>query len=170
MRINKYYILSIFLFITGFVMLGVGVAKGEGAVGLALFIPVVYGSGILMYAGFICIGLGFLLLLFGFFETVSFGDDVYYDVPVPRFVRRFETLGDKVEDDEGDIESGERQARRRGNVRLVKKRTKAGGILLIGPFPIIYGSDRNMAMTMALLTVFILLVVAFLMVIYFWKR
>lgn len=147
MRINKYYLLAILLFIAGFVVLGVGVAKGEGTVAIVLFIPVVSGSGILMFLGFICLGLGFLLFLFGFFERVSFDEDVYFDLPESKLMKKLERLG----------ESGEGEKKEH---RIRRKRMKTGGVLFIGPFPIIYGSDMTMGMVMALLTVVILLAAA----------
>ena len=49
-----------------------------------------------------------------------------------------------------------------GITKEAKGEVKGGGIILIGPFPIIFGSDTESVKTVILLTIFLILLVLFI--------
>ncbi len=112
----------------------VGVGLGELHFGLLLFIPVVYGSGLAAGIAALLIFAAFILF------AVSFG-------------RTAEEHAGPESTYSGD---------RREAATAVRK--GVGGVIFIGPIPIIFGSDRKIAGYMMILAVVILvlLVIALL--------
>jgi len=122
------------MFVAGVVAVAAAVASGEAEVSLLVIFPVLTGSGGLFL-------LGIALIILSFFA----GFGVLAMAP-PDLERQ--SLGKPVQPIHQ--ESG--------------RQTKYGGVVLIGPIPIAFGSDKNMALAMLVIGVAIavLLLVAFL--------
>jgi uncharacterized protein (TIGR00304 family) len=116
----------------GLALIGLGAAlitasviTGEASVAVVLIFPVIYGGGVLLLGGIVCIMVGFMASFF----MAAGRDDA--------------TERGATEEDAG---------------------AKAGGVLMIGPVPIIFGSDRRMALVAAAIA---LTVMAFMMILMF---
>jgi len=135
MRMNRYLGMAIILVICGFVLLGYSVAKGEASANIVLFIPVFYGSGIFAFLGVLCIMAAIFL---GFFGIAS------------QYMERRDF------DDTRESRSSESVGPR------TQKSIKGGGVVLIGPIPIIFGSDAKIAIVLVFLALVLIIVVALL--------
>ena len=115
-------------------VIAAGVGLGELHFGLLLFIPVVYGSGLAAGIAVLLVFAAFILF------AVAFGRGI---------------------EERADLESSY-SAERRERTTAVRK--GVGGVIFIGPLPIIFGSDRKIAGYMMILAVVILvlLVIALL--------
>jgi uncharacterized membrane protein len=175
---NKYHILSIICFISGFLLLAISIYQGEGKVYWIVIFPVIEGSGLLSFAGILLIFLGFIMLMVAFvsgsFEWVGMGElgwDDEDDYPRSRSVSGQKTKGDGSTKKARKLDPGtSREAprdsgypptrpRRRGGIR-------SGGVIFIGPIPIIWGSDKKIGFMMAIVA--IILVVIFLIFTMAW--
>jgi uncharacterized protein (TIGR00304 family) len=116
------------------VFIAAGVGLGELHFGLLLFIPVVYGSGLAAGIAALLIFAAFILF------AVSFGRGI---------------------EEHADLENTN-TGERREQATAVRK--GVGGVIFIGPIPIIFGGDRKIAGYMMILAVVILvlLVIALL--------
>ncbi len=166
---NKYYILAILCFITGAVLIGLGIARGEGTIYWAVIFPIFTGTGIPFIIGSLLIVLGFIIMIIGFvsgtFELVS-GEDFDWDKfdnepyehsairPANRNTKQTNAPGPRQHESEPPPY---RNLRARPHIR---KSVSTGGIIFIGPIPILWGSDRKIAHIMAIIAV--VLVVIFL--------
>ena len=135
MRMNKYLALALILAICGIALIGYSVASGEGSAGVVLFIPVFYGSGLFAFLGVLFIMAAIFLGFFGF--AVQMGS---------------------MEDFENSQEPRSSQPSK----PRVQKSIKGGGVVLIGPIPIIFGSDKKTAIVLAVLAIVLIIAVAFL--------
>ncbi len=122
MRLNAYLVAALVLLGTGFSLLVGSVVLGEGTVSLIVIIPVFYGTGLLAALGVLSIIAGFFLLTIGLTQA-RFGAANAADIASHR------------------TETG-RYHRPKATVPQ-EKRTKSGGFILIGPIPIIFGSDTS---------------------------
>lgn len=135
MRMNRYLIIAIILAISGISLIGYSVASGEGSAGVVLFIPVFYGSGLFAFLGVICIMSAIFLAFFGFATQLGGAEDI-----------------------EGQQEPGASQQTR----PRAEKSIKGGGVVLIGPIPIIFGSDTKMTLVLVVLAIVLIVVFAYL--------
>lgn len=119
------------IIMVGIALLAYGVASGGGGIYFILFIPVIYGSGPIPVAGG-------LLLILGFFLLITSGLERY----IP-----------------------EAQSRSQGNDAALpharRSNKRVGGLILIGPIPIIFGTDTKMAFLVAVVGLAILLLALF---------
>lgn len=134
MRMNRYLIIAIILAICGLALIGYSVASGEGSAGVVLFIPVFYGSGLFAFLGVLCIMAAILLAFFGF--ATQMGTENFEDTQEPQ---RSQPTGSRP-----------------------KKSIRGGGVVLIGPIPIIFGSDTKTALVLVVLAIVLIIAVAFL--------
>ena len=118
--------LSIIAIIIGCAILAFSVASGEAEVGLFIIFPYVAAHGAISALG---VGLVFLGVLLFFFSIVS---------SVSSYRR------------EADFEGMERAAPK------VKKESRIGGVVMIGPVPIIFGSDKRIARGMIILAIILM--------------
>lgn len=135
MRMNRYLGMAIIPVICGIALLGYSVATGEGSAGVVLFIPVFYGSGLFAFLGVLCIMVGLILGFFGI--GTGLGE-----------TREFE-------------DSGKSQTSRPVGPRT-QKSIKGGGVVLIGPIPVIFGSDTKTAIVLVVLTIILIIAIAIL--------
>lgn len=154
---------SIVLFAAGGALLALSVLRGEGAAGLALFIPFFYGTGplaflavLLFFSGGLCLIAGFLRRLADAWEEGAPDEAPLNAGNVWRALWRGDTSRKSG--------SGSPDTR----LETAGARTRGGAVVLIGPIPIVYGSDPGIARWMlllalvlmaALLMTFVLLVI-----------
>jgi len=106
------------ILVAGVLCLGLSVARGEAMVFLVLIFPVVTGSGPLTLAGI-------LLTFLGFFATLIFWPGRPVGTIAP------EGAAPAAEDPSGPAPP-----------------RHWGGVIFLGPFPIVFGSDPKMTRTM----------------------
>ncbi len=121
-------ILPISLFVSGIALIAAAVATGKAEVSLFIIFPVFSGSSALFVLGTVLIVLSFVVG----FVMLALGQ---------LELARFEV---------------ERQALRERP--QTEKRTKYGGVVLVGPVPIAFGSDRNLAVFMLILGIVLAIV------------
>ncbi len=130
---NKITLLSLVLIISGFAMFFLSAISGNGGMALFIIFPVFYSTGWLGALGFLLIFFGFVLLFIAPFFAPS-----NYAMPVEteRYVVNKEATEKKVE-------------------------KHYGGVILIGPIPIVFGSDKNYALLSTLGAILMLIAIAF---------
>ncbi len=136
-KMNRFLAIAIMLLICGIALLGYSVAEGESSAGVFVVFPVLIGEGIWAFLGMMCI-MG--ALLFGF---MGFG-------------ARFAGFG--------DFDSTEpRESQRPGQPPRQKTgpAVKGGGVVLIGPIPIIFGSDTKLTIVLVVLAIVMMVVMMF---------
>ncbi|MEF8848805.1 MAG: DUF131 domain-containing protein [Candidatus Thermoplasmatota archaeon] len=124
---NKYHFLSLIFLFLGIILTIFGIYIGEIDVGIIVIFPFIVGSGIYGFLGIGCIFLSIVLYFLGFISSFSYENSFYEDV--------FE----KRETPDGD-----------------KKSVHGGGIVFIGPIPIIVGSNWKIALILLVTAVIIL--------------
>jgi uncharacterized protein (TIGR00304 family) len=129
---NKYHFLSLFFFILGIVFLIIGVLSGNIEVGFFIFFPFLIGTGLHAFFGFIFVFLGVILYISGFFSKIS----LFHE-----------------DSGSGIIDSTYSDR---------KKSVKGGGVVLIGPIPIVFGSNWKITVVMIVLTIILVLISFFL--------
>jgi len=122
----------------GIGLIGYAVATGEGNFGLLLIFPVFYGSGGLMALG------GLLLFAGVFMSFIGFAMDAGYEVVgMP-----------------GIQSMGEHKAT--GGPKPTGRKSNVGGVVLIGPVPIVFGSSPRSALWAVIMAIVMLMVIAFM--------
>lgn len=121
-------VVPIALFVSGIALIAAAVATGEAEVSLFLIFPVFSGSSGLFLLGTLLIVLSFVA---GFIMLMF-----------------------------GQLEFNRLQIESSTPVGLPgqRKKTKYGGVVLIGPVPIAFGSDRNLAVLMLILGIVLAIV------------
>lgn len=130
---NRFHFLSLVCFISAAVLFAVGIFSGEVEVGLLVFIPFIMGSGLFAVLGVLLVFFGFVLLMFG--QMKNYSRMVY------------------------DSDSGYE------NQDIVRKKEssfKTSGVVLIGPVPIIFGSNWKVTVLLVVLAIVLMLVSYFL--------
>src|SRR5438445_6459674 len=132
-------LLGLALRLAGIALIAASVAMGQGQVFLLLFIPVYAGTGLLGFPGI-------LVVFFGFFLT-SLGA-AWRGVPAPT-----EVAPGSAPPSEGTIPTA-----------AAVPPVKYGGVVMVGPIPIVFGSDAVIAKWMMVLGLIlaVLVIVAFL--------
>ncbi len=160
---NKYYILSVLCFIFGVILIGYGIARGEGTIYWAIIFPIFTGSGITFIFGSLLLILGFITMIIGFisgsYELVDAGEISLGDfIREPgedyrtRSRKKLEKRPTKIGKERPGVEPRQRpQTRPRGAI-------KTGGVIFVGPIPIIWGSDRKIAYAMAIVSVVLVMI------------
>lgn len=111
--------LPLLMFLAGCIFIAYSVATGEAEVSLVIVFPVFSGSGAVFLLGIVMIIASFFVG-FGLLATAPSGQSDE-SVPPPTKLQPLEQP---------------------------KRRTRYGGVVLIGPIPIAFGSDRNLALFM----------------------
>lgn len=126
-------IIPLSLFLTGAVAVAIAVATGEADVSLVLIFPVFSGS-----SGLFLLGVGLIVLgLLSGFAMMLHGQR-------EPAASRVAPMGKE------NVHEGPEK-----NVRI-------GGVALIGPIPIAYGSDKGMALAMMVLAIIVMAVILLL--------
>lgn len=128
---NKFHLLSLTCFIIGAAFFAVGIFSGEVETGFVLIFPFLIGSGIYAFLGFIFIFIAILLLMFGFTRGTILTEDL-------------KTGGE----DESLSAEG-------------KKSVKGGGVVLVGPIPIVFGSNWKIAAVLMILAIILIIATIF---------
>jgi uncharacterized protein (TIGR00304 family) len=136
-KMNRYYVYALLFLIGGVALLGYAVASGEASVAIVVFIPVVHGSGIMAFLGMICIIAAIFLAFLG-------------------FANRF--VGEEGNESE---RSTSKTRPPQPTQYKPQKSVKGGGVVLIGPIPVIFGSDTKMAIILVILAIILIIAVAF---------
>jgi len=136
----RLYHLSLLVIFAGIALLFYAVAIGEANASLFLIFPVIYGSGVYSLLAILLIMIGMILLFFAPFQSV-------------REAHRAEGRYDE--------EYGIYEEPRDLSLQDEKKKVNYGGVVFIGPIPIVFGSDKSMARLSVLIA--ILMLVAFLL-------
>lgn len=134
---NKYYLLSLLLFSIGIVFFIISFINNEVEFGFFLFFPFIIGSGIYSFFGFIFVLITIIFLFFGFVDLSTVKSN---------FVD-YETMNDKPK-------------------KSLKKSTKFGGFVFIGPIPIFIGLNRKISLIMMVLGILILVILIMLFMIF----
>ena len=158
-------------FISGFILLALSVTLGGGKVTWAVIIFVIEGSGVYSFLGMLgilLVFLGFIFLLIAFahgsYETVRF-EDFWDDQDEYELVRRPKKRTKKGAGKTA-LKQPLKQSQQPGSRPRPRTTVKSGGVIFIGPIPIIWGSDRKIAYVMAVVAV--ILVVIFLVFALSW--
>ena len=117
------------MILTGFILITISMIQGESSSGVIIIFPFFYGSGILSFSGILCIILGFFMYTFSQFENLSRYDE-------------YNKIGHK------DIHYQTN----------IKKKIKGGGVVFIGPIPIIFGSDSKITIFIAIFALIIMII------------
>ena len=125
---NKYKILSLVCFILGVIFLSLGVLSGDVETGFVLIFPVLIGEGFYAFLGFIFIFLAVFLFMLGYRANIQIGLPPSYP----------HSTEEKVESK--------------------KKTITGGGVVLIGPIPIIFGSNWKIAIVMMILAIILIII------------
>jgi len=121
-------LLPVSIFIAGIACIAAAVATGEAEVDLVLIFPVFSGTSVLFLLGVVLIIVSFLV---GFFLLAMTQPEIArQDMELPR--KKFEPRG--------------------------RTRTEYGGVIMIGPVPIAFGSNKKIATMMLILGVATILV------------
>ena len=127
---NRYHFLSLICFIGAVVFLFFGFLNGDVKVGVFIVFPFITGSGVYSFFGTILLFLMFLFFILGFIASFNTFDSKYFD--------------------NEEITS---------SITPEKKTSfKGGGVVLIGPVPIVFGSNWRIALILMILTIVIIIV------------
>jgi uncharacterized protein (TIGR00304 family) len=147
---NKYHAGAVLCLILAIVFLAMSIQNDEGAVHLFLIFPVITINSLYSGLGALFVFLTFILFFIGFaagYELVGW-DEISSDTHPP-------TRQGKADGQQGRPAGSKRTS------------IKGGGVVLIGPIPIIFGSDQKLTVILAVLALAIM-VVAFLFIFYNW--
>jgi uncharacterized protein (TIGR00304 family) len=130
---NRYHLLSLGFFIAGIVLFTLGIVSGEVETGFVVIFPFLIGTGIYALVGFLLFFIAMLLFMFGFMEGA---------------MEKTESMNKTLE-----------PIKAKPTDLKEEKRTwiKGGGVILIGPIPIVFGSNWKIALILLLLAVVIML-------------
>lgn len=130
-------VLALMALVGGLALLAYSAATGEGQVVLFLIFPVFTGSGLASFAGMLLIMLGLFL---GFLSMAGFALPATGAAPPPEAA---------------------------APATPPSPAKKFGGVVLLGPVPIVFGSDRRVTNAMLVLAI----VLTILLVLFFlWTR
>jgi len=130
-KMNKLFLIPLSLFFLGCVFVGYGIVIGEVSVGFAVFIPFIISTGLFGFFGIICI---FLSMLSFFLVVSALSSNQYF------------------QQSERDYES-------RTIHHSSDKKINAGGVIFIGPIPIIFGSNQKITRYMIIASIIILILI-----------
>lgn len=139
MKMNRFLAIAILLLICGIALLGFSVAEGESSAGVFVVFPVLIGSGLWAFLGMMCI-MG--ALIFGFMGIGA----------------RFAGFGDF---DESEPRAQQKQGQGQGPRQRTGPAVRGGGVVLIGPLPIIFGSDTKLTIVLVILAIIMMVVMMF---------
>jgi len=120
------------LFLGGMCLIAVSVATGEADISLVVIIPVISGTGGIFILGMLLIVAGMVLG----FALVALGQTEWASYQKP------------ARADENGLHHAKGE----------KRETRYGGVVLIGPVPIAFGSNKKIAVTMLVVGIVIAVV------------
>lgn len=129
---NKGLFLPISLFVIGIIFLGYGILIDEVQVGLIVFIPFVISSGVFGFLGISCIFLSMISLFF---------------------------VLSKLSWDQSQRETQSRDYETEMMRPSSEKKVQTGGVIFIGPIPIIFGSNKKITRYMIIVSIIIFILI-----------
>jgi uncharacterized protein (TIGR00304 family) len=130
---NRYYTMAAVFGVLGLGFLGYSITTGEGSAGVVVIFPVFFGSGPFAFLGVLSILMAIFLAFVGFAHQ----------------------NGERFEDSD---EPASRKPTESGRDSSIK----GGGVVLIGPVPIIFGSDTRLTIVLVILAIVLMVSVAIL--------
>lgn len=156
--LNRYFAFAGALFTGGILLLLLSVIRGEGTAGIALFIPFFYGTGPFSSLGVLLIFLGMAALSYALVRgAMSAASEEEPDGPEGMPVAPQEA-GAPVK----GAKSPAPQTRPGHNIR-------GGAVIMIGPVPIVFGSDGSVARGLMILALS-LMIVSFIILVFLAMR
>jgi uncharacterized protein (TIGR00304 family) len=156
--LNRYFAFAGALFTGGILLLLLSVIRGEGTAGIALFIPFFYGTGPFSSLGVLLIFLGIAALFYAFVRGA---------------------MSAALEDERnapGGMEERPQEARapaRRSETpapqTLPGSNIRGGAVIMVGPVPIVFGSDSSMARGLMILALS-LMIASFMILVFLAMR
>jgi len=146
---NKYHGLALLLLVVAIVVLGYSVSIGEAQVAWFLIFPVFIGQGIFSFFGTILILFAIFIGIYGFMhggEWVLADDE---DIEEFFGTKKRTRPGQRPRSGTGQGQTPEPRP---------KPKVRGGGVVLIGPIPIIFGSDKNSAIILSVLAIIIMII------------
>lgn len=136
---NKYFLLAVLSLIISIACLGASVASGEGAVHIFLIFPVISVNSIFSGLGALFLIMTFIFVFLGFvtgFEPVS-----------------LEELQSEMRG--GDVRTPQQSSPppAQGSKRI---NVQGGGVVLVGPIPIIFGSNQKLTLILVIISLIIM--------------
>lgn len=125
---NKRILLSLIFFIIGLFFIGYGFLIDEVSIGLVVFFPFIIANSMVGFVGILFIIFSMLLL---FFFPLFFVNSRYH-----------------IQKDEGNIFPKEYDP---------QKKVQSGGVIFIGPIPIVFGSNKKMTKYIIVISIIILI-------------
>lgn len=136
---NKWILIPISLFLLGVFFLGYGLFIGEVTIGLVVFIPFILSNGLFGFLGISCLFLSMLSIFFILPLSVSNHKPQYHQ--------------SGFENETFDS---------------VSKKSKIGGVVFLGPIPIVFGSDKKVTKSMILVSIIILIIILVSLMLHFY--
>jgi uncharacterized protein (TIGR00304 family) len=136
---NKYHLVSLLLFIIGLIFFLLSFISGEGKAGIFIIFPFIYGTGVTAMIGGILIMLSLIIFMLSFMSTL-----------------KTESLEETFSESVG--ERGTPAKTRKIKHGQTINKASSGGIVLIGPIPIIFGSNWKIALVLSLIALVIITV------------
>jgi uncharacterized protein (TIGR00304 family) len=138
------------LFVLGIVLLAFSVIEGEGQVHWVLFIPVFTATSIFAFIGTVLIIISIFLFIIVFLKDFT----QPYDDEYPR-------------GREGIGQRSPKASTPTSGPMGQKPRKGFGGVVLVGPIPVIFGSDTRTTKIVIILAIILMVVAILFMVFYF---
>ena len=142
MRLTYWGLLMILL---GFILFIISIYSGSGGLAVFIVFPVFYSTGVWGMIAGILIFVGFILIFLTPFYDLSHAGE-YGTNSEEKYITEL---------------PAEKSAEKTERVRMEKH---YGGVILIGPVPIIFGSDKNMVAVSILAAILTLIAIGFLLV------
>jgi uncharacterized membrane protein len=146
---NRYFAAAGALFVGGILLLVLSVIRGEGAAGIALFIPFYIGTGPFSSMGVLLIFIGILVLFFAFFQGAA---------------GAFQDEEPDIATEEPEAAAAAKGAESAGPNGTPRAKARGGAVIMIGPVPIIVGSDSSVARNLMLLAMGLMVMAIVVMV------
>jgi len=109
-------------------------------------------DGSMLFAiGFLTILIGFLLIMIGIARSIYQQESR----PTQAYLNRTDASGRKT--NFGSTVDSKIPLQEKPSITEAKSETKAGGVIMLGPIPIIFGSDKESAKTAAILAIILML-------------
>lgn len=146
---------SFILIITGFSLLAYSISQGDSNISLIFIFPVVIGGGALGSLGILMLIVGIFLLPITFF---------YYKTR--RYMGGYR---DRTPHSRGETRKNIHRDRGRWEMESLGGRTRGGGVIFIGPIPIVFGSDKGIAKWMIVVGVIIAVIMLLMFVLQIFR-
>ena len=144
---NKFHAGAVFTLVLAVVFIGLSIANDEGAVHIFLVFPVITVNSLYSGLGALCIFLTFIFFFAGFLSGYELAG--------------WDELAGQTAGDTKQRTPSQQGAREPGASKKVN--IQGGGMVLIGPIPIIFGSNQKLTLIVAGIAL-VIMIVAFLFI------